>query len=92
MPLKQFNKSNMNDLYSLYKIEDPVQKVIQTVRYVKKNSDNITILKYLYRHFDEYDKEFLLYLLMTMEENAITGIHKFRGKEMSNTNLYMLIR
>lgn len=86
-----FNNSNMVELYSLYQIDDCVQRVIQTVRYIKKSSDNLEILKYLYRHYNEYCKEFLKYLLMTMEENAITGIHSYRGKEMSNTNLYFLI-
>lgn len=82
--------SELNNIY--LNNDDVVQKVIQTVRYIKKNSDNLTILKYLYKNYKSYDLAFLTYLLMTMEENAITGIHYVNGKEYSNSGLYVIVK
>ena len=87
------SKKILDDLYEVYSIysQDIVTRVIITVQYIKRNTNNFTILKYLYKNHSKYDLEFIKYLLMTMEESAITGIHIYKGKEYSNSNLIFRI-
>ena len=65
---------------------DIIVKVKRTLKQLRC-TDNLTILKYLYKNYNYYPIDFIVYLLMTMEENAITGIHIVNGLEYSNSDL-----
>ena len=87
------SKQVLSQLQNIWLNEhDIIQKVKKTIKLIRINTNNLSILKYLYKNYHLYPKEFLIYLFMTMEENAITEIHIINGKEYSNSDLLFFIQ